>query len=92
MGRKAKLFLKGEKLKVQGALPQCSPQEGNWTKKQETQPQTSLHKGNGAEENQEGIFLFLFFCKVRLCLTDLYATNFLFVCVKFARCSRKGHY
>ena len=37
-------------------------------------------------------FFFFFSCKVCLCLADLYAINFLFVCVKFARCSRKGHY
>ena len=37
-------------------------------------------------------FFFFFFGKVCLCLAYLYAINFLFVCVKFARCSRKGHY
>ena len=61
MGKKAKLFLNGEKLKVEGAQPQCSPQEGNGVKERETQPQSSPHKGNGAKENREGIFLsFLF--------------------------------
>ena len=61
MGKKAKLFLNGEKLKVEGTQPQCSPQEGNGVKERETQPQSSPHKGNGAKENREGIFLsFLF--------------------------------
>ena len=60
MGRKANGFLNGEKLKVEGAQPQCSPQEGNGVKKQETQPQSSPHKGNGAKENREGIFLSFF--------------------------------
>ena len=98
MGRKTKLLLNGEKLKVEGAQPQCSSQEGNGAKKQETQHPSSPHKGNGAKENWEGIFLslllllLLFPCKVCFCLADLYAINFLFVCVIFARCSRKGHY
>ena len=94
MGKKAKLFLNGEKLKVEGAQSQCSPQEGNGAKERETQPQSSPHKGNGAKENRKGIFLFVFFffflCKVCLCLVDLYVINFLFICIKFARCTRRG--
>nr|POE51394.1 hypothetical protein CFP56_41761 [Quercus suber] len=54
MDRKGQLFLNGEKLKVERAQPQCSPQEGNEAKKRETLPQSSPYKGNGAEENQEG--------------------------------------
>ena len=72
--------MNGEKLKVEGAQPQCSPQKGKGVKKWETQPLSSPHEGNVAKENREGIF---FFYKVCLCLADLYAINLLFVYVKF---------